>query len=154
DRSARRRLPRAGGDPARAERGVLGGDAAHKRRAARAVISDFPTVSPTGAWDMEGRVSPGTSPRRMTATRNLLVLVSFLLVAACGSDDHRSPAPTPTPSPADTGSVTVVHSRHARRPLPDDVTRFRFSGWDLSGVLDYGPHEVARADAVELRDVP
>jgi hypothetical protein len=100
-------------------------------------------------------VSPGTSLRRTTTTPHILVLAGLLLVAACGSDDHRSSVPTPTPSPAaDTGSITVVHSPHARRPLPDGVTRFRFSGWDLSGTLDYGPHEVARTDSVELDDVP
>src|SRR5215472_824753 len=112
----------------------------------------------SGARCMGAREAMGPSTRPLQAgrfgRRGILVLLGLLFVAACGSDDHRTPGPTPTPSPADTGRVTVVHSQHARQPLPHDVTRFRFTGLDQSGTVVYGPHAVARASRVELERVP
>jgi len=99
-----------------------------------------------------GQRAPVT-PRRLPQVALLLCVAAF--VAACGSDDHRATAATPTPTPAaQTASITVVHSPQARQPLPHDVTRFRFTGWDTFGAVQYGPRDVARAETVELDGVP
>jgi calcineurin-like phosphoesterase family protein len=106
------------------------------------------------------------------------VLVAGLVLTGCGGGNGGAPAATPTasptstaPSPSPTSTVgptvsptpasahiTVVHSDLAgaqgARPVPPDVTRFRFTGYDAVGAALFGPEVVAKAVTVTLHDVP
>lgn len=83
-----------------------------------------------------------------------LVLLGLLCVAACGDGDDGTPLAAPSPSPTiAVGEITVMHTSTARRPVPADVTRFRFIGRGNSDQVLFG-RERPKAATIELEDVP